>query len=34
MIWQVRDDKAELLSYEIVPGEVDASTLPDSSCAK
>lgn len=34
MIWQVRDDKAELLSYEIVPGEVDTSTLPDSSCSK
>ena len=34
LAWQVRDNKAELLSYQIVPGEVDVGTLPDSSCAK
>lgn len=34
MVLQVRDNKAELVSYEIVPGEVDASTLPASSCSK
>ncbi|WP_332860386.1 hypothetical protein [Janthinobacterium svalbardensis] len=34
LIWQVRGNKAELLIYEIVPGEVDVSTLPDSSCSK
>ena len=34
LIWQVRENKAELVSYEIVPGEVDVSILPDSSCSK
>lgn len=32
--WEIHGDKAELIGYEIVPGEVDVETLPDSSCSK
>lgn len=34
MTWEVHDNRAELASYEIVPGEVDLNSLPDSTCSR
>ncbi|PMQ12629.1 hypothetical protein [Janthinobacterium sp. AD80] len=34
LVWQVRGNKAELISYQVEPGEVDLDSLPDSSCSK